>query len=73
MMIPKAEKKDAWLTIAITPSLDRKIRAFAKRNKVTKSEAARFILERFFDGSVENSEATPPKNEFDFEIFKELS
>lgn len=70
VIIPKPEKKENWLTIAITPSLDKKIRAFAKHNKVTKSEAARFILERFFSTNVENSEATPPKNEMDFEIFK---
>lgn len=73
MFIPKPEKKDVWLTLAITPSLDRTIRAFAKRNKVSKSEAARFIIEKFFDDNFDNAEATPPKNETDFENIKILS
>lgn len=67
MKIPKPELKDTLLNVAITPSMDKKLRSFAKRNGVNRSAAARFIIEFFFLEHSENSEPKPPKNEADYE------
>lgn len=49
----KPELKGARLTLAIEPSLDKKVRAYAKRHKVSKAQAVRFMLASFFDGDYE--------------------
>lgn len=52
-LIPKPENKDIRLNMMITPSLDEKLRKAAEDSGVTKSEAARFILENFFSDDSE--------------------
>lgn len=49
MLTLKPELKEARLTLAIEKSLDEKIRAYAKKHKVKKSQAVRFMLSSFFD------------------------
>ena len=73
MKLIKPEKKELFLNVAITPSMDKKIREFAKKYDVNRSEVARFILENFFEEHSENPEATPTKNAADFEIFGMVS
>lgn len=64
----KPEKKNKFLNVGLTPSMDEKIQAFADKYDVNRSEAARYILERFFEGDYENIEATSiSKNGDDFE------
>lgn len=66
----KPEKKNKFLNVGLTPSMDEKIQAFADKNEVNRSEAARYILERFFESDFGNLEATPnSKNETDFGNF----
>lgn len=70
MEIPKPELKDTLLNVAITPTMDKQLRAFAARNKVSRSEAARFIIENFFKENPENIEGIHlPKNTDNFEKF----
>lgn len=69
----KPEKKELFLSVPITPSLNEKIRAFCAEHDVKRSAAARYILEGFFAGDFEISEATPTKNNDDFEKIGVLS
>ena len=69
MKLIKPEKKELFLNVAITPSMDKKIREFAEKYEVNKSEAARQILEFFFTENFENPEAVIPKNEANFGNF----
>lgn len=73
VQIPKTEKKSVPCNMFVTPSMDKRLRAFAKRNGVSRSQAARFIIERFFDDNLDKTEGTPPKNESDIEIIKVAS
>lgn len=50
----KPERKTASLTLVIEPSLDKKVRAYAKRNKVSKAQAVRFMLASFLDDDDES-------------------
>lgn len=64
----KPEKKDHFLNVGLTPSMNAKIQAFANKHEVNRSEAARYILERFFESDFENIGAQPvSKNGADFE------
>lgn len=65
MPLVKPEKKELFLNIAITPTMDEKIRAFAEAHEVNRSVAARYILEQFFK---DNPEAGLPKNINDFDF-----
>lgn len=65
-LIPKPELKDTPLSMVITQSMDKKLRAFAKKNSVNRSEAARYIIENYFGEVSENSEVMTPKNETDY-------
>ena len=68
MEIPKPELKGTLLNVAITPTMDKQLRAFAARNEVSRSEAARFIIENFFKTNPENVEGVSlPKNTDNFE------
>lgn len=62
------EKKNEFLNVGLTPTLNEKINEFCKNNHVTRSVAARYILTGFFDGDFEISEPIP-KNDGDFEKF----
>lgn len=64
----KPEKKNKFLNVGLTPSMDEKIQAFADNNECNRSEAARFILEKVFERDFENLEAAlTTKNGSDFE------
>ncbi len=64
----KPEKKDHFLNVGLTPSMNEKIQAFADKHGVNRSQAARYILQGFFDGDFEISEETPiSQNSEDFE------
>jgi DNA polymerase III delta subunit len=66
----KPEKKNKFLNVGLTPSMDDKIQAFADKHEVNRSEAARYILELFFQSDSENIEAHPiSKNDSDFGNF----
>ena len=66
----KPEKKDQFLNVGLTPSMNAKIQAFADKHGVNRSVAARAILQSFFDGDFEISEETPiSQNSADFENF----
>lgn len=66
----KPEKKNKFLNVGLTPSMDEKIQAFADKYEVNRSEAARYILERFFESDFGNLEAAPTsKNGDNFENF----
>jgi hypothetical protein len=66
----KPEKKDKFLNVGLTPSMNEKIQAFADMHGVNRSEAARFILERVFEKDFENLEAAlTSKNVTNFENF----
>lgn len=69
----KPEKKNRFLNVGLTPSMNDKIQKFADKHGVNRSEAARYILEGFFAGDFEISEATPTKNNDDFEKIGVLS
>lgn len=66
-LIPKPELKTTPLNIVVTPSMDKQLRLFAKKNGVNRSEAARFIIESFFGVESEKSEQSSTKNEVDYE------
>lgn len=51
----RPERKTASLTLVIEPSLDKKVRAYAKRHKVSKAQAVRFVLASFFDSDYEKT------------------
>jgi hypothetical protein len=64
----KPEKKNKFLNVGLTPSMDEKIQEFADNNECNRSEAARFILEKVFERDFENLEvALSAKNSPDFE------
>lgn len=64
----KPEKKNKFLNVGLTPSMDEKIQAFADKHDVNRSEAARYILEKVFDHDFENLEvALNSKNGANFE------
>lgn len=68
MNMIKPEKKDKFLNVGLTPSMNEKIQAFADMHGVNRSEAARFILERVFEKDFENLEAAlTSKNVGNFE------
>ncbi len=45
----KPERNEVPLSGTLTPSLDEQLRAFAAANKVSRSQAVRYILSFFFD------------------------
>ena len=64
----KPEKKDQFLNVGLTPSMNAKIQAFADANECNRSEAARYILEKVFERDFENLEvALSAKNSSNFE------
>jgi hypothetical protein len=70
----KPEKMNEFLNVGLTPSLNEKINAFCDKFEVNRSQAARYILQGYFDGDFEIPEVTPiPKNETDFENFEVAS
>lgn len=66
----KPEKKDHFLNVGLTPTMNAKIQAFADANECNRSEAARFILESVFERNFEKLEAAlNSKNGSNFENF----
>ena len=64
----KPEKKNKFLNVGLTPSVNQKIQAFADEHGVNRSVAARYILENFLNGNFEIPEDTPvSQNSTDFE------
>lgn len=62
------EKKNKFLNVGLTPSVNEKIQAFADEHGVNRSVAARYILENFLNGNFEITEDAPiSKNFSDFE------
>ncbi len=64
----KPEKMNEFLNVGLTPSLNEKINAFCDKHRVNRSQAARYILEGFFEGDFEIPEDTSvSQNSADFE------
>lgn len=70
----KPEKKNKFLNVGLTSSMDEKIQAFADKHECNRSEAARYILEKVFEHDFEKLEAAlTSKNGADFENIRVAS